>query len=303
MAQVITLGEILADFVPETGKSGHCGHNLKYILRPGGAPANVAVNLSRLGVKTAVLGRIGSDFIGDYLEDFLRQNRVVTSMISRDSRARTGLVFVFKEKYKGTDFAFYGEPSADKFLSASDVRCGEIKNARLLHFGSISMMAPESSLATEKAVSLAQKYGLMVSFDPNVRLNLWQGRLSKAREEIRKCFAHAGIIKLSAWELKFLFGVAPSRAALGRLFGSKAVFVTESEKGCYAYCSGNIVRVPAYKARVVDTTGAGDAFMAGVIYGIIRSGKKKLYSVKGLLEIARFANKMGALAVSRKGAV
>lgn len=294
MPDVITLGEILADFVPE-GR----GH----ILRPGGAPSNVAVNLSRGGIKTAIIGRLGSDFIGDYLLRFLKKNKVNTTLVSRDKDAKTGLVFVFLNKYKDRDFSFYGHPSADKMLAKQDVQETAIKKCKILHFGSISMMAKSSAAATLKAVRLAKKHGKLVSFDPNVRLNLWEGRFEQARKKIRSLFKYADIIKISDTELKFLYNAGPKAKTLGKIFGKKLVFVSTGADGCYVYFRGLFKHVPGYKARVVDSTGAGDAFMAGVIRGILKAGKGIFLSPVELTDIAAYANKQGSLAVQRKGAV
>lgn len=185
---VICLGEALADFVPE-GK----GH----LLRPGGAPANVAVNLSRLGVKTRLVTRLGNDFLGRFLLSFLKKNKVGISFVKKDLRRKTGLVFVFLKKNGERDFSFYGAPSADAELSPEDIKPGIFNNAAVLHFGSISMMAKKSAAATMKAVKIASKKGILISFDPNIRLNLWSGRTGGARETIKKYFKYADIIKIS----------------------------------------------------------------------------------------------------------
>jgi fructokinase len=294
MPDIITLGEILADFVPE-GK----GH----VLRPGGAPSNVAVNLSRWGVKSAVIGKLGKDFLGDFLFSFLKKNRVNTSLISRTDKGKTGLVFVFVNKYKDRDFSFYGEPSADKYLSPRDIDLRAVKACKILHFGSISMMGKSPAAATMKAVRSARQYGKLVSFDPNVRLNLWEGRQAEAKRKIRGYFKYADIIKISDTELKFLFNARPEKKALKRIFGKKLVFVSAGAKGCYVYFRGFFRHVPGNKVKVVDSTGAGDAFMAGVLYGILKSCKGLDTGGKELLKIAVLANKKGSEAVKHKGAV
>jgi fructokinase len=294
MPDVLTLGEILVDFVPE-GR----GH----VLRPGGAPSNVAVNLSRWGVKSGVIGKLGNDFLGDFMLSFLKKNRVNVTNVTRTGAGKTGLVFVFINKYKDRDFSFYGEPSSDKYLAPADINESAIKNCSILHFGSISLMGKSSAGATLKALRLAKKHKKIISFDPNVRLNLWEGRAGKAKKSIRAIFKHADIIKISNVELKFLFGAKPEAGALGEIFGKRLVFVSAGAKGCFVYYKGFFKYVPGFKVKVVDTTGAGDAFTASVLAGVLKLGKGLDLRGDELVKIAATANKKGSQAVTRKGAV
>lgn len=291
---VIVLGEILADFVPE-GR----GH----VLRPGGAVSNVAVNLRRLGVKSAIISRLGNDFLGRFLLGFLNYNGVDISGVSTDGGHKTGLVFVFHDKNKERDFSFYGSPSADQFLDPGQVKASAIKKAVILHFGSISMMGRQSARATLKAIRLARRNRLIVTFDPNVRLNLWENRHAQARRQIKGLFKYADVVKLSDKEFKFLFGAAPDFDSLGKVFGPKLVFLTKGAQGCLVKHGPVEITARGKKTRVTDTTGAGDAFMAGVIYGIISRAKGLKLSKKDIEQVAAFSNRLGAKAVSRKGAV
>jgi fructokinase len=315
MSDVVTLGEILVDFVPEGGcyvlrpgpvktASPFTGQQgTKYVLRPGGAPSNVAVNLRRWGMSSGIIGKLGADFLGDFMATFLKKNRVDITNITRTSSGKTGLVFVFINKYKDRDFSFYGDPSADKFLAPSEIRESIIKKCKIFHYGSISMMGKTSREAALKAISLAKKHKKIVSYDPNVRLNLWEGKKTRAKKDIRSYFKFADVVKISDAELKFLFNAAPEAGVLGEIFKNKLVFVSAGAKGCYIYYKGFFRHVPGYNVRVVDTTGAGDAFMAGVLCGIIKTGKGLGLTPEELVKIARFANKKGAAAVTRKGAV
>ncbi len=292
---VICLGEALADFVPE-GK----GH----VLRPGGAPANVAVNLSRLGVKSRLVTRVGSDFLGGFLLSFLKKNKVDISSVKKDFHHKTGLVFVFLKKNGERDFSFYGAPSADAELSPEDIKPAVLKNGCLLHFGSISMMAKKSALATLKAVKAASQTGMAVSFDPNIRLNLWCGRTGGAREATKKYFKYADIIKISDKEFEFLYGQKVTRGHAQGVFGkNKLVLVSKGAKGCEIYLRDYRITAPAEKVKPVDTTGAGDAFMAGALSVFVKSGKGMNLGEKELVLMAKTANHQGARAVVRKGAV
>ncbi|MFP4466765.1 MAG: carbohydrate kinase family protein [Candidatus Goldiibacteriota bacterium] len=293
--EVVTVGEILADLTPERNK---------YILNSGGAPANVAVNLARLGIKSAVLGKVGDDFIGRGCIDFLKKNGVGVQGIKKIKKYRTGLVFVFIDGRGERDFSFYGHPSADTMLGRGDINIPMIKKSRILHFGSISMMAPKSRAATLAAIKAARGYGKLISYDPNVRLNLWEGRYSEAKKLIRCYFKYADIIKISDNEFEFLFGKKASAQSIDSVFGpGKLVFVTLGKNGCIVKRNGFCRRVPGIKAKTVDTTGAGDAFMAGVLYEMRKFKGVNEPDDKQLVRAAVFANKQGAKCVLKKGAV
>lgn len=296
---VICIGEMLADFVPE-GRF--------HELRPGGAPSNVAINLARLGLKTSIISKVGDDFLGEFLVDFAKKNHVDVRHVSKAKGHKTGLVFVFLKKNKERDFSFYGSPSADTKLSKNDVKPAIFKGAKILHFGSISMMTKSSAQAVMAAVRSAKKAGALISYDPNVRLNLWEGRHAQAKKLINSCFKYSDIVKLSDAELKFLFNARPEKKALSTIFGGKKlVLVSAGKRGCYAGYGGLFAYSPAKKTKVVDTTGAGDAFMAGALYELINKGLLGKDGIdmnnENLMSICRAANKLGSIAVGRKGAV
>ncbi|MCX7699215.1 MAG: carbohydrate kinase, partial [Candidatus Goldbacteria bacterium] len=258
MLDVITIGEILADFVPEKRQC-----IFKYELRPGGAPSNVAVNLSRWGIKSGIISKVGNDFVGNFLLNFLKEKNVDIKYIYKTSEYKTGLVFIYLDKKGERDFSFYGAPSADQFLNTSEINEEYIKKARVLHFGSISMMNDISRRATLKAISFAKKHSLLISYDPNVRLNLWEGKYETAKKEIRNYFKYADIIKISDTELLFLFNARPDIKNIKRIFKKEQIiFISAGEKGCYVYYKDFFKYIPGYKVKVIDTTGAGDAFMA-----------------------------------------
>lgn len=305
MPDVITIGEILADFVPEKNY---------YLLRPGGAVSNVAVNLSRFGVKTGIISKIGKDFLGNFLIEFLKKNKVDVSYVTGIDNHKTGLVFVFLDKKGERDFSFYGAPSADQFLNKNDIKSEYIKSCKILHFGSIGMIGYSSRCATLKAIKIARKNGKIITYDPNVRLNLAEGNINKFRENIKKYFKYADIIKLSKEELKFLFDIEIYELKKKNIFGNKIVFISCGAAGCYVKYRNFLKYIPGYKVKVIDTTGAGDAFMAGILYKILdcdifadgnyrRNFYKKKFKLKELINIAKFANKAGAKAVMKKGAV
>ncbi len=214
------------------------------------------------------------------------------------------MVFVFINEKGENDFSFYGEPSADKLLDKKDVTAASLRGCTILHHGSISFMRPDSAAATRKAIMLAKKAGALISFDPNVRLNLWKEDYEASKKQIVPLFKTADIIKLNEKELKFLFGGDIYQSDLEKIFKpGQLVFITSGAKGCIVKYGSFYGCVPGKKVKAVDTTGAGDAFMAGVLTGIINTKKGLEMSPAQLLEIAVFANKQGADAVLKRGAV
>lgn len=297
MPAVVAIGEALGDLVPD--RRG------MYELHPGGAVANVAVNLSRWGIGCGLVTRVGSDFVGDFLIEFLRRNGVDVRFVRRKPRARTGLVFVSLDERGERDFTFYGRPSADQFVSTRDVTSAYIRSCRVLHFGSISMMSPSARAATLKAIRIARRLGRTVTYDANVRLNLWERRHGAARRQIRTLYRHADVVKLSVEELRFLFDASAESPRLTRIFAPhQIVFITGGQDGCHVRRGSFTTHAPARLVKPVDTTGAGDAFMAGVIHGIVtRNRRLDELTVNDLVEIACSANEKGAAAVLRRGAV
>ena len=227
MPAVITIGEILADLVPESKF---------YILMPGGAVSNVAVNLARLKVKTGIISKIGDDFLGKFLLNFLIKNNVDVYCVTKIKKYKTGLVFVFLDKKGERDFSFYGNPSADQFLNVKDIKEEYIKGCELLHFGSISMIGYKSRAATLKAIKIAKKYGKKISYDPNVRINLAENGIKKFRENIKMYFKYADIIKISDFEFEFQI------ALMNRKLDPEihTLFLLPNEK--YTYLNSSIVR-------------------------------------------------------------
>jgi fructokinase len=294
-AKIVCIGEILADFVPE----GKC-----HVLRPGGALSNVAVNLARIGADSAVIAKVGDDFLGKFLKEFVKSNGVDVFSVTLIKGFKTGLVFVFPGRNGINDFSFYGHPSADTMLSPDDVKESVIRDCGMLHFGSIGAMEKNNKAATLRALELADKFEKIISYDPNVRLNLWEGKYAACKKHVKKYFGYADIIKISDTELKFISGAKPLLKVLKKTFRpDQLVFVSVGENGCYVKYGDFFTHVPGKKVRVIDATGAGDAFMAGVLYMVSKKGKGLNLTQRELVETAEFANKKGAEAVTRKGAV
>ena len=178
---VVALGELLIDFT-ENGKS--LQGNMIMEANPGGAPCNVLSMLSRLGKKTAFIGKIGNDIFGSQLEKALHEVGIDTRGLKRDDTVNTTLAFVHTKKDGDREFSFYRNPGADMMLEKSDLEEDILKRCKIFHFGSLSMTHKLCREATEKAVSIAESNGAVISFDPNLRSVLWND-IEEARRQIK----------------------------------------------------------------------------------------------------------------------
>lgn len=297
---IISLGEALIDFIPLDDK------NEIFQKSPGGAPANVAVGLARLGAKVTFLGKVGDDVLGRFLEETLKAYGVDTSAMTFTKDTRTGVVFVTLGQGGERSFEFYIDPSADRFLAEKEVKEALFEEHNLLHFGSISLISEPAKSATQKAVRLAKEKGLIVSYDPNLRLGLWTNE-NHAREEISSMLSEVSVLKISEEELEFITGEADIEKGVKKLgkFAIPLIFITLGSEGSYIFLQGHSsVKVDAMKVKAVDTTGAGDAFVSGILYQLHLLDKNiSDLSTEEIKQMAQFSSVSGGLAATTKGAM
>lgn len=293
---VVCFGELLIDFVAQQhGVS--VGEAFSFQKAPGGAPANVAVAVSRLGHESVFLGQVGDDPFGHYLADVLEAEGVGVGGLRFSEQARTALAFVSLTAEGERSFVFYRHPSADMLMRPEDVAVDMIAGRKIFHYGSITMISEPSRSATLAAVKAAQDAGLMISYDPNLRMSLWPDADS-ARAGMLAGLDYAQIVKISDDELEFLTGgrdVTPLWRPQMQL-----IAVTRGAKGAAAYTRGGQVDSPGFSVRSLDTTGAGDGFVAGLLVSLLEHGADY---VNRLASILRFANAVGALATTQYGAI
>lgn len=302
MASVLSLGELLIDFVSTVSGVSLAGAPA-FQKAPGGAPANVAVGLARLGVSSAFMGKVGDDDFGHFLADTLAENGVDVSPLRFSSAARTALAFVSLRADGEREFMFYRNPSADMLFTPGEVDISAVRQARIFHYGSITLIHEPSRSATLHALETAADAGLLVSYDPNLRLNLWSGA-DEARAEILAGLRFAHVVKVSDEELVFLTGIEDMNRAAAKLWHDKMrlLVVSEGARGCRYYTVSQRGHVPGFTVDAVDTTGAGDGFMAGVLCRILQDAD--LLADRARLENAlRFANAVGALTTTKRGAI
>jgi fructokinase len=274
-----------------------------FLKAPGGAPANVAVGLARLGVSAGFMGQVGDDAFGHFLAQTLRENNVDVAALRFSREARTMLAFVSLRVDGERDFMFYRHPSADMLYSVADVDVDYIRSARAFHFGTISLISEPARSATLQAVKMAREADLLISFDPNLRLNLWPDA-DAARAAMRSGWSLAHVIKVSEEELEFLSQTADLTEAARKLWHDdlRVLIITRGKAGCRYVTAAFNGEVAGFSVTVTDTTGAGDGFVAGLLKGLLAQPDAHLDKDR-LRVICRYANAVGALTTTRRGAI
>jgi len=293
----VCLGEVLIDLVA-TDASQPLERSSDFHMAPGGAPANVAVALARLGTPVAFIGKVGDDPFGRVLCETLAREGVDVRSVSTAPGARTALAFVGSDGSSGRRFVFYHSGMAYTLLEAGEVERSVIQGARIFHFGSVTLAAEPSRSATLTAARYARESGCLVSFDPNVRVEVWDSP-RHARESIDQALTLVDVVKVSSDELDFLTGTSDATAACQslRARGPHLAVVTQGSDGCYYQTADASGYVPGVQVDTLDTLGAGDAFVAGLLSGLAAEPRG------ALRETLRFANAVGAITTTRYGAI
>ena len=297
MRDLYCIGEMVIDFIPgeEPGS---------YIRNAGGAPANVAVAASRLGLSTAMCCSVGDDDFGRFLLATLRENSVEPIKENLCREAVTTMAFVTLDETGDRSFTFVRKPGADMLLSEDDVREADITDSVIVHAGSCSLSASPEAEATYKALRLAASCGRFVSFDVNYRDLMWSGDANACAEAVRRCLPCVDALKLSDGETA-LFGGEEAIPALMVKYGISVVVETLGAAGARCFFGGESFDVPGRRAVCVDATGAGDAFWGGFLSGLRHSGVEKAadLSTPLLRSALEYGNKCGWFCVQRKGAL
>ncbi|AEK73801.1 Fructokinase (scrK) [Thermococcus sp. 4557] len=291
---IVSIGEVLIDFIAL--QEGKLKDVKSFEKHPGGAPANVAVGLSRLGVESALVSKVGDDPFGDFLLERLRDEGVKT-YVSRDAEKHTGVVFVQLIGAK-PEFILY-DGVAYFNLKPEDVETALLENAETIHFGTV-LFAREPSRSTLFGILEELKGKVPLSYDVNIRPDLWRGREGEMLRDIERALGLADIVKLGDGELAYLRdnGINPED------FDFKLLAVTLGEKGSELMSGDAKVHVPAYRVEPVDTTGAGDAFTAALLAGLHYSNLlgEGTIDEEHLRKLGRFANLVAALSTTLRGA-
>lgn len=299
---VLALGELLIDFTPAgTSPAG----SPMFEQNPGGAPANVLVALTRLGARGAFIGKVGDDSFGQFLKQTLLAHNVGIDGLKFTHKDGTTLAFVHLDPTGNRSFTFRRNPGADTLLEPADIDESLIRKCKIFHFGSLSLTNEPARAATLHAAELAKKLGKTISYDPNYRPLLWKDKTA-AIDGMRKGLQFADILKISDEEATLLTGQSDYKLAAKRLLesGPKIVLVTLGPKGSFFQCRDGAGECPAFPVQVVDTTGAGDAFLGGFLYQFLNHNKPpETLGADELTQMVRFASAVGSLCTTAKGAI
>lgn len=298
---VIALGELLVDFTMN-GQSGQ-GNGL-FEACPGGAPCNVLALLNKMGKKTAFIGKVGKDQFGSMLRDTITEAGIDASHLVIDENVNTTLAFVHTFPDGDREFSFYRSPGADMMLTEEEIDTEFVKEARIFHFGTLSMTHDGVREATKKAARSAKEGGCLISFDPNLRPPLWSS-LDLAKEQMEYGFGICDILKISDNEIQFVSGKEDYDEGIKYLqekYQIPLIFLTMGKEGSRAYYKNFRVEQPGFTVKAIETTGAGDTFCGCSINGVLKYGLDNLDEAK-LKEILTYANAGAALITMKKGAI
>lgn len=299
---VIALGELLIDFT-ENGFSNQ-GNRL-FEANPGGAPCNVLAMLQNLGHNTAFVGKIGKDNLGYELKQKVRKIGIDTSHLAEDSKVHTTLAFVHTFEDGDRDFSFYRNPGADMMLNESEIDEGFLKSAKLFHFGTLSMTHKENRAATVKALNIAKKNGLLISFDPNIREPLWEN-MGDAKIQVEYGLSYCDILKISDNEIQWLTGEEDYSKGVEQIrsqYNIQLILVSMGKEGSRAYYKDVVVEANSFlQENTIETTGAGDTFCGCILHYILKWGLSNLDKSQ-IREMLTFANAAASIITTRRGAL
>ena len=303
MIDVAAMGELLIDFATVSVDAG--GYPTM-AAHPGGAPANFLAALSKFGASAAMLGKVGTDTFGRLLTDTLKKAGIETRGLVADDGVFTTLAFVTFDGHGDRDFSFSRKPGADTCISFAELDLSLIDEARVFHFGTLSLTDEPARSATRQAVAYAKSRGKLITYDPNLRKPLWKDP-AVCKEQLIWGLGQADVVKISDEEVEFLFGLGPEDGAEHILenFGVKLVFVTCGAEGCFFRNANASGWVPSLKnIKVIDTTGAGDIFGGSALWKLLQTGKAP-ESLNGgeLTEVVRFACAAAGLSTTRPGGI
>ncbi|HHX36783.1 MAG TPA: carbohydrate kinase [Clostridiaceae bacterium] len=298
---MIAIGETLIDFHGSADNQ-----TIKLIGSPGGAPANVLAMASKLGLKTALISRVGHDLLGAFIIKQLSAVDIETKYIQTDPVAPTTLAMVHLDSENNRSFSFYRSETADVRLDKSALPMAALNNTKILHFGSLSLVDGEAYEATLAAIDIARTGGALISYDPNWRPSLWHEQ-AQGIERMKLGMSQADIAKCSAEELVLLTGCTDQRRGIDQLlelYDLDFVAVTRGKDSCLFSNRRWTLEIPIFELEVADTTGAGDAFWGAALAYYLRRGRRvQDWTKQEIVEWMEFANAAGSLTTTKRGTI
>lgn len=304
VAKVSCIGELLVDFI--SIKSGVDLVGAPGFMKfAGGACANVAVGLAKLGIRSAFVGKVGNDSFGKFLRDQLQQAGVDTSGLRFDEDHKTRLAFVSLTNSGERDFAFWEQHPADEQLHLSDININQIAKSTIVHISSFLLLNEPSRSTALQIAKEVRRCGCEVSFDPNLRLSLLKSH-AEAKRFLLQMVKLSTMLRLNEEEARFLTDSRNLQTAAIKLcsLGPSLVVVTLGSKGCYFHTPQSSSFVDGFNVKAVDTTGCGDGFLAGFLSGIVNACcHLRELSTDALYSICNFGNAVGALTATKRGVI
>ncbi|NMA23086.1 MAG: sugar kinase [Spirochaetales bacterium] len=292
MHEVVTIGESLVALIPDSHTKLRYVNTFSKVVA--GAESNVAVGLAKLGHKASWLSKVGADELGHYVIRELRAEGVDTSAVIMDSDHPTGLMIKEFTPSLQSSVYYYRKGSAASTLSVDEIDWDFLRKAKIIHISGITpALSPSCKEVVEVVARFAKKEGIPFSFDPNIRKKLWS--MEEAIETLTPLFSLADLVLLGDEEAQILLGTDTPEEVVSILHqkGVSTVALKLGEKGAYVSDGKSAHYIAAHQVTVVDTIGAGDAFNAGFLAGILEG--------KPIEVCGRMGAIMGALAVGSYG--
>lgn len=301
MTDMAALGELIIDWAPK-GTDAY-GYPLMQ-AQAGGAPANLLSAFCKYGGTGVMIGKVGADAFGELMLKSLESIGADTAGVIKDERYFTTMAFVTLDENGDRSFSFARKPGADVRFSFEEIDLSLIDNAKIFHFSTLSLTDEPGRTATLKCADYAKSKGKTISYDPNLRLNLWKDE-AEAREYMHIGMKYADIVKISDNEVEFMFGCGPQQGAEKILaeYGAKLVYVTLGPQGVYFANRNGTGTVKAPEGiQAVDTTGAGDIFGGSAMARFIKLGVEPQDATpQQLADICRFATTAATLSTTENG--
>lgn len=302
MVDVVAIGELLIDFAMVSKDAD--GYPTM-AAHPGGAPANFLAALTKYGYQTALLGKVGTDAFGKMLISTLQNAGIETKGLVQNDKFFTTLAFVTFDETGDRSFSFARKPGADTQIAFEELDLSLIDEAKMFHFGTLSLTDEPARTATQKAVAYAKFRGKLITYDPNLRKPLWSD-MEECKKQLLWGLSQADVVKISDEEVEFLFGCSPKEGAdkLLEEFGVKLVMVTLGPKGAYLKNKVAAVSVTCPKVKPIDTTGAGDIFGGSAVSRILALGKvPEALTEQELYYVGSFASTAASLSTEKPGGI
>jgi fructokinase len=309
MMKLYAIGEALIDFTPvETGKG--ISEVKGFEPHVGGAPANVLGAFKILGGESAMITKLGADPFGDKIENLFKEYGIDCSHVLRTEEANTSLAFVALKEEGNREFSFYRKPGADMLLTADEIDPDWFKDGFALHFCSVSLGDYPMKQAHIKAIDAAREQGIIISFDPNLRFNLWESE-EALKKAVLEFMPKVDVVKISDEELEFITGETDPAIAKDKLFDEyenlKLIIYTAGKNGQRAYTRNAESFDKAIQVEAVDTTGAGDGFIGSFLYQLAE--KEMTPETLGnlrkeeLKEMLNFSGRYAGMSVLKAGGI